>query len=73
MVIITGPLTPKIVTVVAAPIRSFPTYSVVIAARIATIESPMVVTIVISSRRVVGLLPSSDVFSDQLFASSASV
>jgi len=67
MVVIVGPLTPKVVMVVTAPIPSFPPFLVVIAARITTIESPIVVMVVISSRRVVGLLASSNVFSDQFF------
>ena len=67
MVILAGPLTPEVVTVVVASIPSFPPFLVVVVVRIATVEPPMVVTVVVSSRRVVGLLASSDVFSDQFF------
>jgi len=65
MVVVVGPLTPEIVTVVAAPIPSFCAFLIINAVRIATIELSMVVAIIISSRRVVGLLTSPEIFSDQ--------
>jgi hypothetical protein len=65
MVVVAGPLTLEIIMVVAAPVPSFSVFSIISVVRIATIESPTVVTIIISSRRVVGLLASPDVFSNQ--------
>ena len=67
MVVVAGPLTPKVVTVVAAPIPSFPPFLVVVAARIATVEYPTVAAVLIPSRRVVKLLASSNILSDQFF------
>jgi len=64
MVVLVGPLTLEVITVVAAPIPSFPPFSVVVAMRIAIVESPMAVAVVVSSTGVVGLLASSDVLSD---------
>ena len=64
MVVLMGPLTPEVITVVAASIASFPPFSVVVAAGIVTVESPTVVTIVVLSRRVVELLASPNIFSN---------
>jgi len=64
MVIIAGPFTPKIIMVITVPVPLFSVFSVVVAMRIAIIESPTIIAIIFSSRRVVGLLAPSDVFSD---------
>jgi hypothetical protein len=65
MIVVTGSFTPEFITVVTTPISSFLEVPIIIVARSATVKPPAVVAIVVSPGRVVILLTSSDVFSDQ--------
>ena len=65
MVIVTGSFTPEFIMVVVAPIPPLSEVPIVVVSRIATVRPPTVVAVVISLERLVTLLTSSDVFSDQ--------
>ena len=65
LVIVTRSLTPEFITVVAAPVPPLSEVSIVVASRIVTVKPSVVVAIAISSGRLVVLLTSSDVFSNQ--------
>jgi hypothetical protein len=65
MVVFTRPLAPEVVTMVMTSIPSFSTVTIIVMAMVAVINSPTVVTVIISSWRVV-TLSSSHVLPDQL-------
>ena len=71
-VVVARSFTPEIVTVVAAPITPFLVVAIIVAPKAAIVETSAVVLGVISSRRLLVLLGSSNVFSDELFYVSAS-
>jgi len=59
--------TPKIVTVITAPIPTFLVVAIIVALKVAVVETSAIVSGVISSRRLLVLLGSFDIFSDELF------
>ena len=67
VVIVVRSFTPKIIIVVAAPIPPFSMVAIIIAPKAAVVEMSTVVSGVISLWRLLVLLGSSNVFSDELF------
>jgi hypothetical protein len=67
MVVVTRSFTPEIVTVVVAPIPPFSVVMIIVAPKVAVVKTFAVVLGVISSRRLLVLLGSFDIFSDELF------
>jgi len=67
VVVVARSLTPEMVIVVTAPIPPFSVVMIIIAPRVAVVEMSAVVSGIISLRRLLALLGSSDVFSDKLF------
>ena len=67
MVVVARLFTPEIVMVVKAPIPPFSVVAIIVAPRVAVVETSAVVSGVVSSRRLLVLLSSSDVFSDKFF------
>jgi hypothetical protein len=63
IIIFMGPLTLKVLTVVTMPSPSFMSVPVVVAMMVTVVESPAIVTVLISPRRVIELLVSSHIFS----------
>ena len=64
-VIVTGSFTPEFITVAAAPVPPFSEVPIIIAVGIVTVKQPTIVTIIILLGRLVVLLASSDIFSNQ--------
>jgi len=67
MVVVARLFTPKVVMVVATSVPPFSVVAIIDAPRVAVVETSTVVSGTISSRRMLVLLSSSDVFSDKLF------
>ena len=67
MVVVTRSFTPEIITVVAAPVPPFSVVSVVSAPKAAVVESSAIVSGVVPLRRLLVLLDSFDICSDEFF------
>ena len=67
VVIVTRSFCPKIIIVVTTPIPPFSVATIIVAPKVAVVETSVVVSGVVSLRRLLVLLGPSDVFSNELF------
>ena len=67
VVVVTRSFTLEVVMVVAAPVPPFSVVAIIIAPKPSVVETSAVVSVIVPSSRLLVLLGSSDVFSDELF------